>query len=166
MRWSKVKQLAEGNFAPELGSRVRLNLTVLRATHDAEQRGTITVDGEVWLNACYFNHVMAGWDLMRDKHLSQDEAAAVLDKQGLVAGWQFPREIFDYLNISVDGALATGRTVKTILAVLDRRVGKRRFREIADRFKSHTVIARFVKLRLEASEGNRLVAVPKPQANA
>ena len=165
MRWSKVKQLAEANFSPDLGGRVKLNLTRIRATHDAEQRGTINVDGEVWLNACFFNHAIEFFKQNKNSWNYNPGLDSQLDQQGLIPGWEFPREVFDYLNVSVDDALSSGKTVKTILAVLDRRVGKRRFREIAETFKDHPVVARFVQLRMDVSEGNRPAIHQQPQLN-
>lgn len=148
MRWSKVRQLAEANFTEALQGRVRLNVTHLRKTHDDETRGTILVDDEVWLDACYFKHMQAYRALQDAGGPDWDAALPILDRQGLIQGWRFQREVFDFLNMPIETALEEGTTTQKVLAVLDRRIGKRRFKAIEAHFADHPVVARFVALRL------------------
>ncbi|PTX56210.1 hypothetical protein C8N43_0863 [Litoreibacter ponti] len=155
MRWSKLKQRIEGNFAPEIADRVDVHLTRHRGSHDAEQHGRILVDGELWFDACVFKHSaktlgvveretgIASLGLLKEHPEVTDE----VKNAGFLPGWQFPQLLFDFLNTPIADALVAKEPLTRILAVLDARVGTRTLAKLQDSWDFALPERRFLDLR-------------------
>ena len=71
-------------------------------------------------------------------------------KMGLFSWWDLPRAAFDYLNMSIDDALVTENTVIRAIAMLDRRLGRRRLILLDPEFEI-PLVAQLLRFRLEVA---------------
>ena len=75
-------------------------------------------------------------------------------QDGVMRPRLFGKSLFDYLSMSVDDAIESRNFLIRAVAVLDRRIGKRRLEAMSLRTDEHELVRLFYKLRLEA-EGLR-----------
>ena len=144
MQWSKLKKNIESFFADSVKGRVELRSTRYHDSHDDEGRGYIVVDKEEIANFCSISkwqaeskvsnelRVISGaTDFMNPEHKTNYYAAikqtdTLLNIQGIHSQYGFYEALKDYLELSIDDALASDNTIIKALAILDRRLGKRR----------------------------------------
>ena len=156
MRWTKLKQLVEQNIAPSLGGRIAIN----SARYGACSCGHawITLDGEVIANF----DTIAYWNRMRDyvpervnpRYAKQSAAYGEFSRQGVY------KACFAFVHdIPVAEALEHADPIVQALAVIDRRVGKRRLAQI-DPETRHPLVRLFLaeRLRAEGMAGRKLAA--------
>ncbi|MEO0411095.1 MAG: hypothetical protein AAF221_04535 [Pseudomonadota bacterium] len=135
MRWSKLKQKVEANFADD----VRKKLAIHSTTYGDSTCGHawLTLDGNVIANFCtraFFNRFEYG-DKDRDRGLSdtqieqyQDQLVdyGELSRQNVYeACWAFVHDL------GFDQSLKSDDPLIQSLAVLDKRLGKRRYGHVA-----------------------------------
>ncbi|HLL90708.1 MAG TPA: hypothetical protein VK324_15510 [Tepidisphaeraceae bacterium] len=120
MRWSQLKRRTESMFADRVRGRVQLYTTHYRGgesmIHGFERRSWITIDGRPIINM--------------HRHQCRDGVYADSDdprrlQMGLIGWWDLPVAAWQYLNMSIDDAMASENTMIRALAVLDRRFGRR-----------------------------------------
>lgn len=144
MQWSQLCKRVEAEFAEELGGRVSLHVT-RHLERSRSGRGWITVDGKEIANFC-------DWSVYYpnpDHRLSQkDELAAY----GELRAWDFKAACCSLVHDGVEPALASGESLRLALAVLHRKVGKRRLQQLAAQDDLHPLARHLVQLRLGASE--------------
>lgn len=107
-------------FADEVRGRVELRTTRYSKAHDEFGRSWITVDGREIVNMC--NYLLSG-DIVADR----DPARF---KKGVFTGYDLSDAMRTFLAISIDDALHSENPLIRALAVLDRRVGRRRLARI------------------------------------
>ncbi len=144
MRWSELKVRVEAEFAEEIRDRVSLHVT--RHHHRSRcSRGWITIDGEEIADFCdsstYFPE---------DGHLGWRRHALV--GRGEMRTWDFKAASWDLLHEGIEPALASKDPLRQALAVLHRKVGKRR-REALLRAPEalHPLVLYFIALRKDPS---------------
>jgi hypothetical protein len=169
-RWSAVVKDWEPFLAHSLSGRVRLHATHYRGAHDEEGRGWITLDGEQILSfeslpylVRIHGHKSELQAIGRSTDEAYDAAIAVAHREGLVHLWDFERAVVCYPGLTVDDALASPDVVIRGLAMLDRRLGKRRLQALVLRTDESPIVERLLRLRLEA-EG--LVVRPSDAGSA
>ena len=111
MQWSKLKKRFEDRLADCLRGRLRIHLTEYRTNSMDVGRGWMTLDGEevcsIQIPSFYDDHIIfESWH------------------------FDFGRAIGEYLTMSVEDALASPHPTVQALAFLDRKLGKRRLRQI------------------------------------
>lgn len=134
MMWSKLKSRIEAGFADCLKGRVEIWNTRYRGAHDQEGEGWITIDGERIHSMSSLSFIIARNKLSlkyrSDEGLSVHEAWEKaedrLEASGTMSLGGFNAALFDYLNLSIDDALASEKSMTRAFAMLDRRLGKRR----------------------------------------
>jgi hypothetical protein len=181
MQWSKLKKSVEAHFAPAVAGRVELRSTSYRHVHDGEGRGWITIDKEEvhdFSTLKYFverNNLAGGirkanraedWmdPEQRAQYFEAGEAAdEILEKKGVVSKGWYEWSLREYLELTVEDALASDNFIHRGLAVLDRRLGKRRLKEIELPPTEHPLVQRLLAFRRQA-EGLavRLIAPAPP----
>ncbi len=183
MRWSQLKHRAEGLLAESLKGRVAYYSTRYRKDHDREGRGWITVDGiQVFdmstLRAWAEQHAMTRQTLGVHERWKWEHwpyrghsgywdhwyntAEAERLAQGVLTRWDFNQALFDYLNLSLEDALAASNIVIRALAMLDRRLGRRRFEKIQISGDEHPLVRGLYELRGMAEDWS----TSRPQARA
>ena len=72
--------------------------------------------------------------------------------RGILTRWDFNEALFEYLNTSLNDALASTQVVVRALAMLDRRLDRRRFEKLQVPPDEHPLVREFYELRGEAEE--------------
>jgi hypothetical protein len=130
VRWSKLKKLMEARFAPSVAGRVELFVTRYKGEEEDVGRWAVRFDGR---EVEGLSERTARWrrELLQAAGRSTDEAQAVQIGEGTHNLPQFYRGLEEYLNLSIDEALASPDVLIRSLALLDRRTGKRRLRQFS-----------------------------------
>jgi hypothetical protein len=159
MQWSRLKSAVEGRFAASVGRRVQLRVTRYRHTHDGEGRGWITVDREEVFDASSLRHFPTFSELnsaLQRQGLgvtgAHRRARGQLEAEGVYTEWTFREALEEYLDLSIERALSSTNVLHRGLAMIDRRLGQRRFRAIRLREKDHSLVRRLYRFRGLAEE--------------
>lgn len=167
--WTGIrKKLEEDYLCPALRGRIRYLVTRYRESHDQEGRVAILLDGEEVLKSSYITYISNfyhRWNGLRQNTSAKDAAADFKHvRDSVINDGCFDRrhfydafQIFD--NQSIEESLDSSNPLVRILALLDRRVGKRRLTVLESNMEQELPWVRvFYHVRLEA-EG--LSSVPK-----
>ncbi len=171
MRWSKLKQKIESNFAPSLNNRVKIYITRYRRTHDAEGRAWITVDENEIINMCTLTWERK-YEYLRTEieeinqgtqpeegnniyyHIPEDSAHIILQQKNIYSVDEFLSTAINYLNLSIKEALFSENTLVRALAILDKRVGKRTLKKLYNYDSGNNLLKYLYELRCEAEKIN------------
>ncbi len=172
MQWTQLKKRIENGFARSVQGRVSVHAARYRHSHDSEGRGWITLDKREIASFATLGHWMAEWKLqtaLREAnkcadyndpaqnagyHDAQRQANAVLLRQGSMTYDNLYYELEGYLNLSIEQALDDDSVVMRALAVIDRRLGKRRLADFALRVDELPLVTELLAFRKEV-EGIR-----------
>ncbi len=172
--WSGIKKRLETDMlCPALRGRVKYFITKYKNAHDESGRVAILVDKQEIIQGNIFRYyrgqreveqrikaeqhvprrVWNGKEILNDK--ANTEAEALVDairlEEGLFDVWQFTDAIECYLNQSIQSSLNSKNPLIRLLAILDRRVGKRMLVDICDRLDEQPEWLRyFYELRLKS----------------
>lgn len=151
VRWSKLKQRIEENFADGLGERISIHSAAYGACSCGH--AWLTLDGAVIANFCtraHYNRFVCG-DRTKDRGLTSEQRRRYqeqsveygeLSRQDVYkACWAFIHEL------SFDDALQSDDPLIQSLAVLDRRLGKRRLEQV-NKTPLHPLARRLLDARL------------------
>lgn len=151
MKWSKLKQRIEDGFAGCIRGRVSIYATRYTSGSHFMARGWITVDGVQIVN-------FSTPDSMNKFGLMTPEINERIPEEQRTPGLhaekgEFSRyDLFDacwaYLNISIADALKDENPLIQAFAMLDKRLGKRRLKNL-DPEKLHPLPAGLLRFRLE-----------------
>lgn len=157
VKWSKLKQLIESQLCESLQGRFQFYLTVHRKTHDQKSSLWVTLDGvelfrfsdlgfEVKSNQVYENLIKEReikpipWHIplcelleseeVKSLHRSSDDAEEIVRMQGVYPSWEMKNALFDYLNLPFEEARVHEHIFIRSLTIWDKRLGKRRFKEL------------------------------------
>jgi len=155
VRWSKLKQRIEENFADSVRGRVELHQTRYRESHDQEGELWITMDGEQILSAGSMTALKAWFETrtelqqrgasLRESYSLADTA---LEAQGIVEAGRLVAHLKAHLNQSIDQVMKSPSPIIRGLGLLDRRFGVRRL-ERFDSAVEHDFVARMFKIRCD-----------------
>ena len=162
-QWSKLKKRVEQLFAPSVKGRVELRTTRYRGSHDRWGRGWITFDGtEIFeANTIKFEQALSNrqkeiqrelpgvcefkaWDLAVEQ---EDE---LFEANGLFSDFAFYLYLEEYCNLSIEDALNSENLLIKSLAMLDRRVGKKRLLTLGEQASVHPVVEKSYRFRCVA----------------
>ncbi|TNM65355.1 SF0329 family protein [Aliirhizobium smilacinae] len=137
MKWTKLKQLIEARFAPEVIGRVQVQTTRYRYAHDHEGEFFVTLDGKKIYGSTYYQYWKERVALC-DEHggeLSSEDEREIereLRDRGVADHVDLHRAMFESLNQSIEAMLANSIPLIRALGVLDARCGKRRLTKLDD----------------------------------
>jgi len=124
MQWSQIKKRAEEFIVPELKGRIQFYITTYRRDPDSSVsspgRGWITIDGS--------------------EELSAPSGSSVPNRQDLYEA------LASYPSLSIDAALRSDNIIVRGLAMIDRRLGRRRLAAV-DEEQEHPFVQRLLELR-------------------
>ena len=174
MQWSRLKKEVESHFSPSVAGRVELRITNYRWAHDWEGRGWITIDKHEVHNFCthkYYveynklvdgiraaNHATDWCDpKQRDDYDQADaQANAILEQRGVMSQGWFERSLRQYLSLSIEEVLSSPNFLHRALAVLDKRLGKRRLKALELSPTEHPLVIRLFRLRQSVAFGSSM----------
>jgi hypothetical protein len=133
MRWSKLKQLIEQRFAESVSGHVELFVTRYKDSHDEAGRWALRIGGKEVGGIGDYSSEGRFWDLKETGEFS-DKYCRDINKVQTEAGSHdlvlFNDSLYNYLNLTINDAIQSKDIVIKSLAMLDKRLGKRRLREI------------------------------------
>ncbi|VAX37021.1 hypothetical protein MNBD_PLANCTO03-1327 [hydrothermal vent metagenome] len=164
-RWSQLQKDIESRFADSIGGRLRLRCVGYRGAHDGDGRCYFTFDGKEIGNCCTLSSMVhRGGRFNPECHdgaipldwsnpPSDDERKTGETMElGEFSQGDVLSTCLAYRNISIEDALCSKNPIMLALAVVDRRVGKRRLRALREQPK-HPLVAKLYELRLACEAG-------------
>ena len=161
--WSRTKKQLEELTCTALKSRVKFFVTQYRKSHDQHGRACIVVDGKEVFDMCDLKYNVKIWDkeieleenpeMRRHKESYSTfwEADKIIREQGVFNEDHFFNAVIQYLNSPIENSLKSENMIVLILALLERRGGKRTLNSLNVQIKKqHTIVQYFYKLRCEA----------------
>ncbi len=173
MQWSKLKKSIEYFFADSVKDRVELRSTRYHKSHDHEGRGYIVVDSEEIVSFCS----ITAWQKERELLYNLTEISGnadyrnpaqrdgycqaihqtmdIIHKQGFYTQYEFYNSLNEYLSTSIDEAVESNNLIIKSIAILDRRLGKRRIPQHRIAYTDHPALKKLFEFRCMA-EGIRM----------
>ncbi len=165
MQWSKLKNNVESFFAESVRGRAELRSTRYHKSHDREGRGYITIDkievasfcsitawNKEYQLATELRNISGATDFRnpdqkKEYYASYDQAEEILNKQGILTQYSYYDALTEYLSMSIDEALSSDHFVIKSIAILDRRLGRRRIPQLKETYTSHPALKRLFEFR-------------------
>ena len=165
MPWRQVTTALRERLAPGLRDRVALHQARYRYTREEVGRVWLTVDGREVIQFDTSSYVRRRAELaeelraaggprphgdagnVTDDHDADDAAVDLLRRAGQYDDYGALADLEAYLSLSIEDALASPSPLVRGLAVLDRRVGKRRLRALAPHEAEHWLVRELLALR-------------------
>ncbi|HEU4557949.1 MAG TPA: hypothetical protein VFS20_08875 [Longimicrobium sp.] len=156
MDWNQLKKRYEALLAPSLQARVKVHATLYRKPATTDGRAWITVDGE---QIHSMGDVASDADHRRRAEMTARMEAASPDVSPLelirqpeqfFSHWDFREALRECVDSGMDDLLESQWPLTRALAMLDRRLGKRRFVRLADVENEHPLVQRLYHLRAQA----------------
>lgn len=171
--WSKTRKILEEEMlCDSLKGRVQYFLTQYHGAHDHHGRFCIRVDGKEYVHANPFNERYSfeeerkikkelniprrewtGREFLYDKEnrIIEDQVSAHMIHENKMEIYHVTTAIEEYLNSDIQTSLASPNEMVRLLAVLDRRVGKRTLERLKNEVDNQPEwLKKFYLLRLEA----------------
>ena len=156
-QWSKIRKLLEDEFlCDKLKGRVRYFCT--RYHHSPDERGRMAILADEVERVVASDEIES---MIQAEHCALyapdlEEIIETYARAGQFSGYDFQTAILRFLESPIEDSLASSDYLQNLLAILDRRVGKRRLAKIREEFANgkHAPIPHwlrlFYNLRLEA----------------
>jgi hypothetical protein len=158
MQWSKLKQNIEANFAESVRKRVAVFSTHYNKPKTSSGRAWITIDGlEVvslstlesgTIYRCIYNETTPTECLTHPAIKEENRTKGELVEKGEFSRFDLHNCCWEYLQLSVEEALQHLSPLINLLAILDRRLGKRRL-VLIRKDSLHPLVKAFLEFRLE-----------------
>lgn len=165
--WSALKKSVAGCFCEPLQKRVQIHKTLYRGSHNGCQldagagRFWILLDHEQIFSASdkeFWKEVGplrdelcrstgslrpgdAGW------YAAQKQAEGMVHARGIYSHYECQEALQKYLNLSIEEATQSSNNLIKALALLDKRLGKRKLKELSPAANEHWLVQRFYELR-------------------
>ncbi len=161
--WSTTKKKLENDYlADSLKGRISYFATSYSYAPDHVGRAAILLDGVEIVKSDYFKLQKLQWESYQElTETSSETDSAALWKESWLAAVEkggFDQQFFytafaEYDNQSIEQSLESQNALVRMFAVMDRRVGKRRLKALAETWKHEPEWIRlFLDLRLEAEK--------------
>ena len=171
--WSSIRKRFEHNLLCEkLRGRVQYFRTIYHGAPDEYGRFAVRVDGEEIFQANPYNvnnYSSIAWDIKQEREIpprewtgkedlhdaenleAEEEARMISVNNGIVDSFDIPWAMKKYLNQDIVASLEDEDPLVRMFAILDRRVGKRTLKEIADTVSDQPEwLQQFYRLRMDA----------------
>ena len=160
MIWSKQKQILKNNLCESLRNRVDFNIVKYRKSHDSLGRAVITLDKEEICSMATIVLEMEQCKLVGfrlddesfEEYLERDEEGYnIVNENGFFSEFDFYEAVNIYLNASIEDAIKSENILVRALAMLDKRLGKRRLKNIYENIeKENDLVKKFYNIRVES----------------
>lgn len=145
--WSGMRNKLENEYlAQSLRGRIQYYCTSYTQSADQNGRASIRLDGKELISGCYWNMYGKARLFPHDDKYEQRMrwGLSIVDETALKLGVfdesSFYRAFYIFDNQSIEKSLCSDNLLVRIFAVLDRRVGKRRLRQMRDSLKEEDEI--------------------------
>mgnify|MGYP001051875974 CR=1 FL=1 len=174
MQWSKLKGRIDSFFCEKLKGRIQIHTTVYRKFHDGPRRIWITFDKEEIFSASDITYWIAhekiyeaiklerqlkpipfqeDWRGMYESKERKElvKASAAVEQrlltENIVDSGYVYQSFIDYCSLSMEQALISENNFIRAFAMFDRRIGKRRLRDLKLTTGDHPLINKFYGIR-------------------
>lgn len=171
MRWTKTKTLIESLICEKLKQRLKINATRYHTSLGEQRRIWITLDNREIFNAskAHFLHAHDKlWEEIRSKTSNPfpdclyecfpelvgkvndfDYSMIILEQRNILDVDRVYDSLVKYSNISIEDALDSEDLIVKSLALIDKRLGKRRLANLKFGFDTHPLLVTFYRIRCE-----------------
>lgn len=159
MQWSKLKQIIEGKFAGSVRGRVAVFSTRFNKPNCRDGRAWITIDGEEIVNLstldsnsiyeCCYHESTSTHCKTHPAVKAEDRTPGQLVERGEFSRFDLHNCCWEYLQLTVEEGLHHDSPLINVLAILDKRLGKRRL-VLIQKEGLHPMLRAFLEFRLEA----------------
>lgn len=176
MQWSKTKATIESFLCEKLKGRIKVHATVYRKFHDRPGRVWITLDKKEIVSASDISYAVKyekvyqqmkekvdlkgipyneDWAAMFNSKERQelgklsDNAEEMMVNQNMFESYHFYSAFMKYSSLSIEEAMNSENILVRAYAMFDRRLGKRRLKELHLMEDTHPLIADFYKIRCD-----------------
>jgi len=146
MQWSKLKTRIKALICPELSKRLDFHITSYRESHDGVEKAWVTLDGEKIFNCGHYAYEFTYAEGYYSG-LVGSELVSWLEGQEIHSPKYLVESLRAYLDTSIEDALQSTNPFIKALAIIDRRVGKRRLDQMKVEESEHSLVKRFYELR-------------------
>ena len=152
MQWSKLKTRVKSLICPELQNVIDFHVTQYRKAHSWISESWITVNGERIFDCGSRTYYMASWiESWRREEASEscawEDLKAALAEQEIHEPKEMGSAMRAYLYLPIEEALSSNDPFIKALAIVDRRVGKRRLKQLMVDEAEHSLVKAFYDLR-------------------
>lgn len=156
--WSGIRAKLEDDYlADSLKGHIRYYCTSYSRSPDHEGRAAIYMDGQEVISGCYYNNWFKANEFPKDDKYNDrmDMEFAYIDNTAVELGVFDQRCFYEAFNMfdnqPINESLISDNLLVRILAILDRRVGKRRLVRISlEKKDEDRVFNTFLEIRLRA----------------
>jgi hypothetical protein len=163
MMWSKLRKKFKEFITPDLRKRIDVHCTCYHDAHDDYGEAWITLDGKKIFGGGYYHWYMtpipSQTELLKEfsighgfhedfynAHIRTREVEEIM-KSGVQETSHITKNIGNYINTPFDEALKSNNPIYKAFAMIDRRLGKRRFDNIKLEVYEHPLVIIFYNLR-------------------
>lgn len=162
LSWSAMRKVLEQeNICASLKGRVQYFVTRYRKSHDEEGRVAVRLDGKEIFQSCFYDWERKRPLIARNNAVFKEQSKDYWEywnkvhletkNQGGFDQHGFYKAFYEYCNQSIENSLLSPDPVVRLLAVMDKRTGKRRLESLAPGLADQPAwLQVFYKLRLEA----------------
>lgn len=153
MQWSKLRSTIRALICPELRQKIDFHATSYRHSHDEADKVWITIDGDTFMTASWYQHQWHGWPRDDKGRLDRQAVlpAGIEKKKDEV---HLPQELGDalraYVNMPLERALESQDPFIRALSIVDRRTGRRTLEAMRVAEDDHSLVKEFYRLRMDA----------------
>jgi hypothetical protein len=167
IRWSKLRAELKDRITPSLRSRIALHQARYRRTREEAGRVWLELDGRELISFDTSSYIAKRSNLTSEvlsgsrPYAADAEEAGTYQSADDIAGDALRRageyddysarvDLESYLSLSIEDALRSPSPLIRALAVVDRRVGKRRLQSLAPMTSEHPLVTELFRTRCEA----------------
>ncbi|CAH1056301.1 SF0329 family protein [Paenibacillus pseudetheri] len=165
MDWSKLRILIRDFIVPELKKRIDIHVTRYHDAHDGYGEVWITLDGKKIFGGGYYHWYMNSLPIdttslniqhgihldFYKTHIMSEEVEKIMNS-GLHKTSHITDNLKSYLSTPFTEMLSSNNPIYKAFGMIDKRLGKRRFRQIQLKENEHQLVRAFYELRNEIFE--------------
>lgn len=176
MQWSKLKNKVESFLCDKLKGRIELHAAVYRKYHDGPRRVWFTFEKKEILSAADVTYAVKheklyqqikeekklkgipynrDWKVMFNSQERQelvkasDDVEEILIKESIFSSYHLYESFKMYSSLSIDEAVKSENSIIRAFSMFDRRLGKRRLKELTFPQNTHPLIINCYKIRCD-----------------
>ncbi|WP_205500876.1 SF0329 family protein [Rufibacter psychrotolerans] len=160
MKWSKLRKELHDRLADTIKHRLDYHLTTYEHSIGYLGRAWVTFDGkelvnfsnqDTWVEFKSYSNALADTGYISHEPLNDsNRTEGKIMERGEFSKYDFAESAWRFIHLDIDSALTSHNPILRALAVVDRRVGKRRL-EMIKGIEKHPLVRKLLELRKESN---------------